>query len=135
MTIELISPPATTTKPDIPLERYISISSYSDFVLDLKVRSLIGSRTKLEDIPKLTDLIQTKLRNVYIDKLVYPTFVKIKVPNIWKDKLDEELDDNDDGTQVEQKKQQEEQVIEDVATLKQSAVDEIEEFIEDIKEA
>jgi maintenance of morphology protein 1 len=134
LTIELISPPATTTKPDIPLERYISISSYSDFVLDLKVRSLIGSRTKLEDIPKLTDLIQTKLRNVYIDKLVYPTFVKIKVPNIWKDKLDEEHD-NDDGTQVEKKKQQEETAIEDVATLKQSAVDEIEEFIEDIKEA
>ncbi|KAI8875479.1 hypothetical protein K501DRAFT_338682 [Backusella circina FSU 941] len=121
LTIELISPPATTTKPDIPLERYISISSYSDFVLDLKVRSLIGSRTKLEDIPKLTDLIQTKLRNVYIDKLVYPTFVKIKVPNIWKDKLEED--------------EQGEVISDNTAALKQSAVDEIEEFIEDIKEA
>ncbi|CAO3595901.1 unnamed protein product [Absidia cylindrospora] len=86
LTIELINPPETTTKPDKPLERYIAISSHPDFILDLQVQSLIGSRTKLEDIPKLTDLIQTKLRNIYIDKLVYPTFVKIKVPNLWEER-------------------------------------------------
>lgn len=79
----MINPPETTTRPEKPLERYIAISSYSDFVLDFDVRSLIGSRTKLEDIPKLTELITTKLRNVYIDKLVYPMFVKIKVPQMW----------------------------------------------------
>lgn len=117
MTIELISPPATTTKPEIPLERYIAISSHSDFVLDLKVQSLIGSRTKLEDIPKLRDLIQTKLRNVYIDKLVYPTFVKIKVPNIWKE------NDKEDITNKEP------------TVLLPTAAEKIEEFVEDIKEA
>lgn len=79
----MINPPETTTRPEKPLERYIAISSYSDFVLDFDVRSLIGSRTKLEDVPKLTELITTKLRNVYIDKLVYPMFVKIKVPQMW----------------------------------------------------
>lgn len=113
MTIELISPPATTTQPEIPLERYIAISSHPDFVLDLKVQSLIGSRTKLEDIPKLRDLIQTKLRNVYIDKLVYPTFVKIKVPNMWKDTV------NDQAS----------------TTLQPTAAEKIEEFVEEIKEA
>jgi maintenance of morphology protein 1 len=117
LTIELISPPATTTKPEIPLERYIAISSHSDFVLDLKVQSLIGSRTKLEDIPKLRDLIQTKLRNVYIDKLVYPTFVKIKVPNMWK----EDIKKNEMDQQP--------------AILQPTAAEKIEEFMEDIKEA
>lgn len=107
MTIELISPPATTTPTNIPLERYIAISSYSDFVLDLKVQSLIGSRTKLEDIPKLRDLIQTKLRNVYIDKLVYPTFVKIKVPNMFKEETE----------------------------LKPSAAEKLEEFVQEVKTA
>ncbi|CAO3641442.1 unnamed protein product [Cunninghamella echinulata] len=101
LTIELINPPKTTTKPEKPLERYIAISSYADFILDLQVQSLIGSRTKLEDIPKLTDLIQTKLRNVYIDKLVYPTFVKIKVPNMWegRDQQQQQQDEEnlDDG--------------------------------------
>ncbi|KAI9272243.1 hypothetical protein EDC94DRAFT_595834 [Helicostylum pulchrum] len=113
LTIELISPPATTTQPEIPLERYIAISSHPDFILDLKVQSLIGSRTKLEDIPKLRDLIQTKLRNVYIDKLVYPTFVKIKVPNMWKDTV------NDHAS----------------TTLQPTAAEKIEEFMEEIKEA
>lgn len=89
MTIELINPPETTTKPEKPLERYIAISSHPDFILDLQVQSLIGSRTKLEDIPKLTDLIQTKLRNIYIDKMVYPTFLKIKVPNLWEEQAAE----------------------------------------------
>ncbi|KAI8976453.1 hypothetical protein BDB01DRAFT_802919 [Pilobolus umbonatus] len=85
LTIELVNPPATNIQPEIAIERYIAISSHSDFILDLKVQSLIGSKTKLENVPKLTDIIQTKLRNVYIDKLVYPTFVKIKVPNMWKE--------------------------------------------------
>ncbi|KAI9357158.1 hypothetical protein BD770DRAFT_443852 [Pilaira anomala] len=112
LTIELISPPETTTEPEIPLERYIAISSHPDFILDLKVQSLIGSRTKLEDIPKLRDLIQTKLRNVYIDKLVYPTFVKIKVPNMWKDTTKEHP-----------------------TTLQPTAAEKIEEFMEEIKDA
>ncbi|KAI8075322.1 hypothetical protein BC940DRAFT_288026 [Gongronella butleri] len=86
LTIEMINPPKTSTKPDKPLERYIAISSHPDFILDLQVQSLIGSKTKLEDIPKLTDLIQTKLRNTYIDKLVYPTFVKVKVPAMFQDR-------------------------------------------------
>ncbi|KAI8082732.1 uncharacterized protein BX664DRAFT_301121 [Halteromyces radiatus] len=38
LTIELINPPETTTKPDKPLERYIAISSYPDFVLDLQIK-------------------------------------------------------------------------------------------------
>ncbi|KAI7898551.1 uncharacterized protein BX663DRAFT_524539 [Cokeromyces recurvatus] len=108
LTIELINPPETTTLPEI-IERYIAISSHSDFVLDLHVQSLIGSKTKLEDIPKLRDLIQTKLRNVYIDKLVYPAFVKVKVPNMWKDSKDERKES--------------------------IAAEKLEEFVEEIKEA
>lgn len=125
MTIELISPPATNTKPEIPLERYIAISSHSDFVLDLKVQSLIGSRTKLEDIPKLRDLIQTKLRNVYIDKLVYPTFVKIKVPNMWKDNSNNAAEDITLDTPLD----------EQVTVLQPTAAEKIEEFMDDVKQA
>ncbi|KAF7720875.1 ERMES complex subunit mmm1 [Apophysomyces ossiformis] len=124
LTIELINPPETTAKPEKPLERYIAISSYSDFVLDMNVRSLIGSRTKLEDIPKLTDLITTKLRNLYIDKLVYPTFVKVKVPNMWEQrdkKTQERLDilGKEDSTST--------------SGIKPGAKEKIEELVKDIK--
>ncbi|CAO3607190.1 unnamed protein product [Mucor hiemalis] len=125
LTIELISPPATSTQPEIPLERYIAISSHSDFVLDLKVQSLIGSRTKLEDIPKLRDLIQTKLRNVYIDKLVYPTFVKIKVPNMWKDNTKNTTEEKTFESPAEGQ----------TTILQPSAAEKLEEFMGDVKVA
>jgi len=95
---------------------------------------LIGSRTKLEDIPKLRDLIQTKLRNVYIDKLVYPTFVKIKVPNMWKDKMDTDnaatsIDNsNITATNATSKSA-------GATELEPTAAEKLEEFVEDIKEA
>lgn len=89
------------------------------------MQSLIGSRTKLEDIPKLRDLIQTKLRNVYIDKLVYPTFVKVKVPNMWKDNAGD-LNKSDGLVDTE---------IDPPAVLQPTAAEKLEEFVEDIKEA
>lgn len=104
-------------------------------MLDLKVQSLIGSRTKLEDIPKLRDLIQTKLRNVYIDKLVYPTFVKIKVPNMWKDKMDTDsasmLADNTNSIATHAASN----TAAAAAELEPTAAEKLEEFVEDIKEA
>ncbi|KAI9255181.1 hypothetical protein BDA99DRAFT_518107 [Phascolomyces articulosus] len=139
LTIEMINPPETATKPERPLERYIAISSYSDFVLDFNVRSLIGSRTKLEDLPKLTDLITTKLRNVYIDKLVYPMFVKVKVPKMWeeRDKMMQQQQEEQENKQEEKTEQElldESTANEDIG-LKPKAKEKMEGFVEDIKEA
>lgn len=127
LTIELINPPESSTTSTIPLDRYVAISSYSDFTLDFTVRSLLGSRTKLEDVPKLTDLITSKLRNVYMDRLVYPNFVKIKIPNMWEAR--------------DRKTREQRQALDDKLTtapasgLTASAKERMEEFVEDIKEA
>ncbi|ORY93169.1 hypothetical protein BCR43DRAFT_444856, partial [Syncephalastrum racemosum] len=134
LTIELINPPETATKPEQPLERYIAISSYSDFVLDFNVRSLIGSRTKLEDLPKLTELITTKLRNVYIDKLVYPMFVKVKVPKMWeeRDRKTRQQEEEEGEAAGGMDKEQEQ---DSASGIKPVAKEKMEEFVEDIKEA
>jgi maintenance of morphology protein 1 len=127
LTIELINPPESSTTSTIPLDRYVAISSYSDFTLDFTVRSLLGSRTKLEDVPKLTDLITSKLRNVYMDRLVYPNFVKIKIPNMWESR--------------DRKTREQRQALDDklatapASVLTASAKERMEEFVEDIKEA
>ncbi|GAB5590471.1 ERMES complex subunit mmm1 [Umbelopsis nana] len=127
LTIELINPPETSTATTIPLDRYVAISSYSDFTLDFTVRSLLGSRTKLEDVPKLTDLITSKLRNVYMDRLVYPNFVKIKIPNMWEAR---------DRKTREQQQSLDEKIMAGAASgLTASAKERMEEFVEDIKEA
>ncbi|KAJ3018028.1 hypothetical protein NUW54_g440 [Trametes sanguinea] len=41
---------------------------HSDFTLDIKTTSLMGSRAKLEDVPKLHELILHQIRRVIIEK-------------------------------------------------------------------
>ncbi|KAM5535369.1 hypothetical protein V8D89_010891 [Ganoderma adspersum] len=41
---------------------------HSDFTLDIKTTSLMGSRAKLEDVPKIHELIQNQIRRVIMDK-------------------------------------------------------------------
>jgi maintenance of morphology protein 1 len=66
-----------------PESSYILISVLPDFILEFNVQSLIGSRSKLEDIPKITHIIVSKLRNAFCEKFVYPNFKKIKIPDLW----------------------------------------------------
>ena len=73
----------------------------------------------------MTDLITTKLRNVYIDKLVYPMFVKVKVPKMWEER--------DKKTQEQQ--EQESQTEDESIALKTKAKEKMEELVEEIKEA
>ncbi|KAH9944475.1 maintenance of mitochondrial morphology protein 1 [Epithele typhae] len=40
----------------------------SDFTLDIKTSSLMGSRAKLEDVPKIHELIQNQIRRVVMEK-------------------------------------------------------------------
>ncbi|CAG8716267.1 17165_t:CDS:2 [Cetraspora pellucida] len=62
---------------------FIIVSSLPDFVLEFSVQSLIGSRSKLEDVPKITHMITSKLRNAFCEKFVYPNSTKFKIPNLW----------------------------------------------------
>lgn len=39
---------------------------HSDFVLDIKTTSLMGSRAKLEDVPKLHELIVHQVRGPFL---------------------------------------------------------------------
>ncbi|KAI0724451.1 maintenance of mitochondrial morphology protein 1 [Cerioporus squamosus] len=41
---------------------------HSDFTLDIKTTSLMGSRAKLEDVPKVHELIQHQIRRVIMEK-------------------------------------------------------------------
>ncbi|CAG8486110.1 12238_t:CDS:2 [Dentiscutata erythropus] len=62
---------------------FIVVSSLPDFVLEFNVQSLIGSRSKLEDVPKITHMITSKLRNAFCEKFVYPNSTKFRMPDLW----------------------------------------------------
>lgn len=43
-----------------------------DFHLEIGVGSLLGHRTKVKDLPKLTTLIASALRQAFINEIVFP---------------------------------------------------------------
>lgn len=54
-----------------------------DYRLEFSVKSLIGSRTKLQDVPKISDLVDSKLRNWFSDRCVEPKFQVVRLPSMW----------------------------------------------------
>lgn len=51
---------------------FLSVSLEPDFDLQLEARSLIGSRAKLQDVPKIQQLIVDRLRAYLISRIVWP---------------------------------------------------------------
>ncbi|KAL7419811.1 ERMES complex subunit mmm1 [Cryptotrichosporon argae] len=62
--------------------QHIHVSLLPDFHLNLKTTSLLGSRAKLQDIPKLEQLIVARLRSVIQDRLVYPAHLSLALPRL-----------------------------------------------------
>ncbi|WBW70587.1 ERMES complex subunit, membrane tether and lipid transfer protein Mmm1 [Schizosaccharomyces osmophilus] len=62
---------------------YFNFSFDPDFVISLEVNSLIGARSKLQDIPKITQLIDSRVRQWFIARCVSPQFQQIAIPNFW----------------------------------------------------
>ncbi|KAI8844056.1 hypothetical protein BJ741DRAFT_589929 [Chytriomyces cf. hyalinus JEL632] len=67
------------THPDSP-ETFMAVSILENFVLEFEVKSLLGHRTKVKDLPKLASLITHKLRSVFVDEIVWPSFKKMHIP-------------------------------------------------------
>lgn len=54
-----------------------------DYRLEFVVKSLIGSRAKLQDVPKISALIESKLRTWFIERCVEPRFQVVRLPSLW----------------------------------------------------
>ncbi|KAJ3071257.1 ERMES complex subunit mmm1 [Podochytrium sp. JEL0797] len=67
------------THPDSS-ETFLAISILESYALDFEVRSLLGHRTKVKDLPKLTSLITSQLRSAFVDAIVWPSFRKVQLP-------------------------------------------------------
>ncbi|CDK26029.1 unnamed protein product [Kuraishia capsulata CBS 1993] len=66
-----------------------------DYRLEFEIKSLIGSRTKLEDIPRLSSIIDSQLRNWFVERCIEPRFQLIKLPSLWPRKKNTRQDEND----------------------------------------
>ena len=54
-----------------------------DYRLDLSVRSLVGSRSRLQDIPKIAQLVENRLHAWIDERCVEPRVQQVVLPSLW----------------------------------------------------
>lgn len=63
---------------------YFLIFSFSpEYILEFETSSLIGARSKLENIPKIASLIEYQIKVWFVERCVEPRFQFVKLPSIW----------------------------------------------------
>lgn len=54
-----------------------------DYRLDFSIRSLLGSRSRLQDVPKIAQLVESRLHRWFDERCVEPRFQEIALPSMW----------------------------------------------------
>ncbi|CAK7269113.1 ERMES complex subunit mmm1 [Sporothrix epigloea] len=54
-----------------------------DYRLDFSIRSLLGSRSRLQDVPKIAQLVESRLHRWFDERAVEPLFQEIELPSLW----------------------------------------------------
>jgi maintenance of morphology protein 1 len=80
----------------------LAFSFLDDYRLDISVRSLLGSRSRLQDVPKIAQLVESRLHQWIDERCVEPRFQQIVLPSLWPRKK----------TTREQQRQGEEETLE-----------------------
>ena len=69
----------TSSKPKTNL----AFSFLPDYRLDLSVKSLIGSRSRLQDVPKVAQLVESRIQSWFEERVVEPRVQVVPLPGLW----------------------------------------------------
>lgn len=61
----------------------LAFTFLDDYRLDLSIRSLVGSRSRLQDVPKIAQLIESRVHAWFDERAVEPRFQQIVLPSLW----------------------------------------------------
>lgn len=61
----------------------LTFTFLDDYRLDLSVHSLVGSRARLQDVPKIAQLVEGRIHQWFDDRCVEPRFQQIVLPSLW----------------------------------------------------
>ncbi|KAL8922882.1 MAG: hypothetical protein Q9172_003388 [Xanthocarpia lactea] len=78
--------PANSCSPQQPLSTTptsLAFSFLPDYRLDLHVRSLVGSRSRLQDIPKIAQMVESRLHAWIDERCVEPRVQQVTLPSLW----------------------------------------------------
>lgn len=67
-------------RSDVPFEARVCL--YPDFVLDAHLSSVIGSKSRLYDVPKIEEILISRMRMYIQERLVWPRFWPIRLPTL-----------------------------------------------------
>ncbi|KAL6949741.1 hypothetical protein ACO0QE_000398 [Hanseniaspora vineae] len=62
---------------------YLMFSFMPEYKMEFEVQSLIGARSKLENIPKISDVIEYQIKKWFVERCVEPRFQFVKLPSLW----------------------------------------------------
>lgn len=71
------------SNPSTATPTMMTFSFLDDYRLDLSIRSLMGSRSRLQDVPKIAQLIESRLHRWFDERAVEPRFQEIALPSLW----------------------------------------------------
>ncbi|KAI5803127.1 hypothetical protein EDC01DRAFT_645915 [Geopyxis carbonaria] len=75
----------------------LAFSFLDDYRLDISVRSLLGSRSRLQDVPKIAQLVENRLYQWIDERCVEPKFQQIVLPSLWPRKKTTREQPREDG--------------------------------------
>jgi maintenance of morphology protein 1 len=94
----------------------LAFTFLDDYRLDLSVRSLVGSRSRLQDVPKIAQLIESRVHAWFDERAVEPRFQQIVLPSLWPRKQNTrggDPEDEVDALNEEDEEEEEEAVIDE----------------------
>ncbi|PSN70900.1 hypothetical protein BS50DRAFT_673607 [Corynespora cassiicola Philippines] len=100
------APPAAQPTPTPSRPTSLAFTFLDDYRLDLSIRSLVGSRSRLQDVPKIAQLIESRVHAWFDERAVEPRFQQIVLPSLWPRKRntrggeDAEKDDENENAEV-----------------------------------
>ncbi|KAL9126920.1 MAG: hypothetical protein Q9217_004115 [Psora testacea] len=79
----------------------LAFSFLPDYRLDLSIRSLVGSRSRLQDIPKIAQLVESRLHQWIDERCVEPRVQQVALPSLWPRKKNTRALGSSDGGDVD----------------------------------
>ncbi|KAI9864581.1 MAG: ERMES complex subunit mmm1 [Trichoglossum hirsutum] len=91
------------SSPSTPSPTTLTFSFLDDYRLDLSIRSLVGSRSRLQDVPKIAQLVEQRLHSWFDERCVEPRFQQIVMPSLWPRKRNTRGGDDEDVVELDRR--------------------------------
>jgi len=88
--------PLAPTGSASPTTTALTFTFAPGFSFDLSVRSLVGARSRLQDIPKIAQLVESGVRSWFVERCVQPRYQRVVLPNFWPSRAKEGSQANHD---------------------------------------